>query len=127
MKTKLRLYFALAVVFILYVSFKILEPIVEANQGDELLHVKRDFVDMKPEVFRPLKTPVPLNVTSVRESQMLKAYSVDWNLVLKDSPWAIAGRWVTQRHVIPDVAAELGKFRHTYAAHFLSNGMVIVK
>ena len=113
MKTKLRLYFALAVIFILYVSFKILEPIVETNRNNELLHVKRDFVDMKPDVFRPLKTPMPLNVTSVREAQMLKAYSVDWNLILKGSPWDIAASWVTQRHVIPDRAAELGKFVHS--------------
>ena len=118
MKMKLRLYFALAVIFILYVSFKILEPIVETNKGNELLHVKRDFVDMKPDVFRPLKTPMPLNVTSVRESQMLKAYSGDWNLIMKGSPWDIAARWVTQRHVIPDRAAELGKFIHIHTAHF---------
>ena len=110
MKTKIRCRFALAIVAILYASFKILK-----------LHVNLHSVDMKPDVFRPAKTGMPLNMTGVRDSQMLKAFSVDWNIILKDNPWDIAARWVTERNVIPENPVELGKFIH---AHFLSTSMV---
>jgi len=111
MKMKVRLYFALAIIFIVYVSFKILEPDIHTTAMiDELAHVKHEFVEVKPVTFRPLESPEDLNMTSLRESQLLTQYSVDWNYDLKGgSPWGIASQWVTARHVLPDKTPELGK------------------
>ena len=108
---KVRLYFALAIIFIVYVSFKILEPDIHTTAMiDELAHVKHEFVEVKPVTFRPLESPEDLNMTSLRESQLLTQYSVDWNYDLKGgSPWGIASQWVTARHVLPDKTPELGK------------------
>ena len=97
---RVRGYFALAIVGLFIVSFKIFESIDEVDKCTRLIH-------MKSEAFRPLKTPGPL---SVSESLLLKGYSVDWNITLKDNPWDIAARWVTERYVIPEQPVELGKF-----------------
>ena len=120
MKMKLRLYFALAITFIVYVSFKILEPDIQAQKASEVVHVKQDFADIKPVRFRPLKSPEQLNVTSIRESQLLQTYDVDWNINLEGNPWDIAGRWVSFRHVLPDSSQELGKNLLNQPVPFLS-------
>ena len=111
MKTRTRGYFALAIVLI--VSFKIFESF---DKVDKCI----DLFQMKPEGFRPLKTPGPL---SVSESLLLKAFSVDWNITLKDNPWDVAARWVTQRYVIPENPVELGEFIIAYCS-FLSTRIV---
>ena len=97
---RVRGYFALAIVGLFIVSFKIFESIDEVDKCTRLIH-------MKSEAFRPLNTPGPL---SVSDSLLLKEYSVDWAITLEDNPWDITARWVTQRYVIPEQPVELGKF-----------------
>lgn len=118
MKLKVRVILFIFIIFIFYVSFKILEPemkdiSVESKDPDDVLvpPEKPPFDNGKGSVIRTKKH----NQTTVALIEwFLKRYQIDWNYKLKDSPWKLAASWVDSRHIHPDHTPEMGRCTETH-------------
>ena len=115
MKIKARIILSAFILFIFYVSFKILEPeIKETNPKNP----PREFPD---EIELPQKKNLPPAVVWVKDGKhnqttvaiiewLVSRYQLDWNRELSTSPWKIAAGWVKPREIHPDHAPQMGKY-----------------
>ncbi|XP_061169681.1 glycosaminoglycan xylosylkinase-like [Saccostrea echinata] len=104
MRRKWRVFVCLTVIFILFVSYKILEP------------------DIKGEIIQTDDKGLPVaredNSGLVREKtqrdpgdiviELQKKYRLDFNYPLKESPWRVAEKMVKSREIHPEFAPEIG-------------------
>ncbi|KAK0065824.1 glycosaminoglycan xylosylkinase [Biomphalaria pfeifferi] len=117
MKTKVRLLFIGAAIFVIYVSYKILEP--------ELLRYKNAYKSkwMSTEgqhsneaeaktVFSNSSFNREMNSSEITKQQiiqtMIENYKPNFFYPLEESPWDIAAKWVEPRQIYPENAKELG-------------------
>ena len=119
MKLNIRIFVFLMVVFILFVSFKILEPEIEEHHGRDIRD-GQDYVMGGEDSLEKINTPkgLPASPKTIYEynatqqvviKRLLEKYSVDFTYKLKHSPWKIAQKWVKSREITPDFAPEIGK------------------
>ncbi|XP_067660798.1 glycosaminoglycan xylosylkinase-like [Haliotis asinina] len=93
MKLKVRLIIFACAAFMLFVSFKILEPEIRRQQ-------KRSDNSLIAGGVLPLDMVIKSQV---------EEYKVDWKYSLGgQSPWTIAARWIDNRHIHPQKVPELG-------------------
>lgn len=107
MRRKWRVVVCLTVIFILYVSYKILEPDIkrEIIQADSII---KEVPVVMEDNSRPSEEEADTDVEKlVKELQ--KKYWINFHYPLKDSPWRVAEKMVTEREVHPEYAPEIGK------------------
>ncbi|XP_071096709.1 glycosaminoglycan xylosylkinase-like [Haliotis cracherodii] len=93
MKLKVRLIIFACAAFMLFVSFKILEPEIRRRQG----------TGDNSQIY---EGGVPLG--AVIKNQV-EEFKVDWKHSLGgQSPWTIAAKWIENRHIHPEKTPELG-------------------
>ena len=103
MKTPLRFLTILVIVFLGYISYKIIEPELYSDPRDI-----RDIIGYYPEDDLEILGDGSQTVAA-RTRSLLDMYQLDWDYDLEgDSPWKIASDWVTTRTIHPFVAPELG-------------------
>ncbi|KAI8771229.1 glycosaminoglycan xylosylkinase [Biomphalaria glabrata] len=118
MKTKVRLLFIGAAIFVIYVSYKILEP--------ELLRYKNAYKskwmstegqnanEAEPRTVATSNSSFnrEMNGSEITKQQiiqtMIENYKPNFFYPLEESPWDIAAKWVEPRQIYPDNAKELG-------------------
>ncbi|XP_055896257.1 glycosaminoglycan xylosylkinase-like [Biomphalaria glabrata] len=118
MKTKVRLLFIGAAIFVIYVSYKILEP--------ELLRYKNAYKskwmstegqnadEAEPRTVATSNSSFnrEMNGSEITKQQiiqtMIENYKPNFFYPLEESPWDIAAKWVEARQIYPDNAKELG-------------------
>lgn len=109
MRRKWRVVVCLTVIFILYVSYKILEPDIkrEIHQEDSIIKevpVVREDNSRLSESEEEAETDVEKLL-----KELQKKYWINIHYPLKDSPWRVAEKMVTEREVHPEYAPEIGK------------------
>ncbi|KAH9496930.1 Glycosaminoglycan xylosylkinase, partial [Bulinus truncatus] len=114
MKTKIRLPFIGAALFVLYVSYKILEPELfrkwpekQSPNDNELKNVaEKSSVLSNSSISKDSKSR---NITIAQVIQtMIENYKPDFTFQLKGSPWDVAAKWVEPRQIHPENAKEMG-------------------
>uniref|UniRef100_A0A2C9L4T4 FAM20 C-terminal domain-containing protein n=1 Tax=Biomphalaria glabrata TaxID=6526 RepID=A0A2C9L4T4_BIOGL len=118
MKTKVRLLFIGAAIFVIYVSYKILEP--------ELLRYKNAYKskwmstegqnanEAEPRTVATSNSSFnrEMNGSEITKQQiiqtMIENYKPNFFYPLEESPWDIAAKWVEPRQIYPENAKELG-------------------
>lgn len=106
MRRKWRVVVCLTVIFILYVSYKILEPDIkrEIIQADSII---KEVPVVMEDNSRLSEEEADTDVEKlVKELQ--KKYWINFHYPLKDSPWRVAEKMVTEREVHPEYAPEIG-------------------
>lgn len=108
MRRKWRVVVCLTVIFILYVSYKILEPDIkrEIHQEDSIIKevpVVREDNSRLSESEEEAETDVEKLL-----KELQKKYWINFHYPLKDSPWRVAEKMVTEREVHPEYAPEIG-------------------
>ena len=102
----------MTLLFILLVSYKILEPDIERRElYDHEVILPRDTGGQEEKVVLFWGNQTKEQVIN----QFLEKYDLDWNLRLDESPWKLAESWVKPRAIHPDVAPEIGE------PHFYNN------
>lgn len=131
MRRKWRLIFVSAALFVMIVSYKILEPELFKNKdyvGEEIIRKepvesgddKKDIRPKEDEIEHSKGHPdagkvddpkgdVPkhVHVSEVIEA-MAKRFALNFSYPLSTSPWKLAANWVTPRQIHPENAKELG-------------------
>ena len=110
MRRKWRVVVCLTVIFILFVSYKILEPDIKGGTN----HAELEYREVP--VAREDNSRVKANEDHeghqnvddiVKELQ--KKYWINFNYPLKESPWQVAEKMVNLREVHPEQAPEIGE------------------
>lgn len=110
MRRKWRVVVCLTVIFILFVSYKILEPDIKGGTN----HAELEYREVP--VAREDNSRVNANEDHeghqnvddiVKELQ--KKYWINFNYPLKESPWQVAEKMVNLREVHPEQAPEIGE------------------
>ena len=94
MKLKNRVLVLSCVIFIVIISFKILEPEIDSRWKDN------------KDGAQPTDDGSEIDAVV---QELVKKYRVDYSYKLKESPWLIASRWVTMSNILLDNPPELGK------------------
>lgn len=102
-----KILFSALILFIFYVSYKILQPEFGGQNVQDL-----DIYDTSTD--RNEQQYVQLNVSvKIRRSDVVKElkdkYRLDWEYKLTESPWSVAQRWMSKEHVHPEFTPELGE------------------
>ena len=141
MRFKARIILFAFILFIFYVSFKILEPeLLKQNSPKGAGTGEDPYNGLKglpphPQTNPPPKDPGDVlkeppeefpqgvgaggvrkdNHTTVAIIEwLLSRYQLDWNRELLTSPWRVAAGWVKPREIHPDFAPEMGEYRLYY-------------
>ncbi|KAL3870931.1 hypothetical protein ACJMK2_038959 [Sinanodonta woodiana] len=112
MKLRQKFVFLVCISFVLYVSYKILEPEISGQSLQEQEQLEFRHLALK----HNLKSQNPVNVenssTHIKKEdviqELIQKYRMDLSYPLNESPWRIASKWVTPREIIPESAPELG-------------------
>ncbi|CAL1533963.1 unnamed protein product [Lymnaea stagnalis] len=123
MKTKLRLLFIGAALFVIYVSYKILEPefsrmkersenslrsrASDENYDTENHHRGKFDIDNGAQTHEATVKEGNVTINQVIDS-MIERYSPYYGYKLNNTPWNIAAQWVEPRQIHPENAKELG-------------------
>ena len=129
MKYRLRVIVVCSVLFIFFISYKILQPEIEngvrsddtVDYGHEVDPIGID--DFPGGDFEGEDRHQGRNVQSRQQlywedynqtkkaiiSRLLELYDVDWAYKLEQSPWETAARWVKSRQITPNQATQLGR------------------
>lgn len=107
------------VIFILFVSYKILEPdikgkVTQVEADSKGLPVAREDNSDAEEVETP-RDPEEI-VKELRQK-----YWLDFSFPLKDSPWRLAERMVNDRKVHPEYVPELGMIMYDFSHYILQD------
>lgn len=104
------------VVFILYISYKILEPEIKGNNFEDLETAELEKLNVKHHIEgkHDYKKHQHGEHTDIKREdvvqELIKKYRVDYNHPLRESPWTLAGKWVSASEVHPKYTPELGKY-----------------
>jgi hypothetical protein len=117
MRRKWRVLVCCMVIFILFVSYKILEPdikekVAEVEADSEGLPVARGDNSN-------VKDAETLQDTEEIVKELQKKYWLDFSFPLKDSPWRLAERMVTERRILPESAPQLGMTMYDFSVNIL--------
>ncbi|KAK6980155.1 glycosaminoglycan xylosylkinase [Biomphalaria glabrata] len=118
MKTKVRLLFIGAAIFVIYVSYKILEPeLLRYKNAYKSKWVSTEGQNADEAEARTVATSNSsfnreMNGSEITKQQiiqtMIENYKPNFFYPLEESPWDIAAKWVEPRQIYPDNAKELG-------------------
>ena len=103
------------VCFIFFVSYKILEPEIRGSNFKDLETIELEKLNVKHHIEgkHGFKRHQHDEQPSIKKEdvieELVKKYRVDYNHPLKESPWKVAGNWVSAREVHPEYTPELGK------------------
>lgn len=111
MKLSSRIIILAIIVFILFVSYKILEPnIIDKNSGSkeglERIRIKGDYpIDLQEKLSgQPLRDAVITEITA--------KFLLNYSYPLAESPWDVAENIATERQLHPTDCKELGSILH---------------
>ena len=102
------------IAFILYVSYKILEPEIRGSNFKGLENSELEKLNVKHHIEgkQGFKKHQHGQESDIRKEdvigELVKKYRVNYNHPLRESPWTLAERWVSDNQVHPEYTPELG-------------------
>ena len=109
-----KLVLSVIIAFIFYVSYKILEPEIRGNNFKDLEKSELEKLNVKHHIEgkQGFKDHRHGQETDIRKEdviqELVKKYRVNYNHPLRESPWALAERWMSPNEVHPEYTPELG-------------------
>ncbi|XP_022326627.2 glycosaminoglycan xylosylkinase-like [Crassostrea virginica] len=113
MRRKWRVVVCLTVIFILFVSYKILEPDIKGGTNHAELEY-REVPVAREDNSRVNANEGHQNVDDIVK-ELQKKYWINFNYPLKESPWQVAEKMVNLREVHPEQAPEIGSILRAMA------------